>query len=195
MPHSRDGLTSSRPIARHLLASTEPRMLMPRHQAAVTVGGAAFATTAKHEPRPGAEQTRALRATARDNGKTTARWALTLDSRQQHYERQQPDHHPQGPFGRFADHLSQTVMPPNPPLAAMTATRRAVNRPACAPRRYSTATRSAYWGDWLLYRNRQSAGPSSSHLTHRWREVDSNFRFRARLHYGRGRVSRFTWAV
>src|ERR1700730_16289686 len=26
-----------------------------------------------------------------------------------------------------------------------------------------------------------------------WREVDSNFRFRARLHYGRSRVSRFTW--
>jgi hypothetical protein len=25
--------------------------------------------------------------------------------------------------------------------------------------------------------------------------VDSNFRFRARLHYGRSRVSRFTWAV
>src|SRR5205807_10177379 len=48
----------------------------------------------------------ALRATARDYGKTTARWALTLDSRQQHYERQQPDHHPQGPLGRFADHLS-----------------------------------------------------------------------------------------
>src|SRR5580704_4491294 len=56
----------------------------------------------------------------------------------------------------------------------MMATRRAVNRPACAPRRYSTATRSAYWDDWLLYRNRQSAGPSSSHLTHRWREMDSN---------------------
>src|SRR5258708_7355736 len=33
----------------------------------------------------------ALRATALDYGKTTARWALTLDSRQQHYERQQPD--------------------------------------------------------------------------------------------------------
>jgi len=32
-------------------------------------------------------------------------------------------------------------------------------------------------------------------LTRRWREVDSNFRFRARLHYDRGRVSRFTWAV
>jgi hypothetical protein len=38
--------------------------------------------------------------------KTTARWALTLDGRQQHYERQQPDYHLQGPFGRFADHLS-----------------------------------------------------------------------------------------
>jgi hypothetical protein len=36
---------------------------------------------------------------------------------------------------------------------------------------------------------------SSSHLTRRWREVDSNFWFRARLHYGRGLVSRFTWAV
>ena len=35
-----------------------------------------------------------------------SRWALTLDGRQQHYERQQPDYHPQGPFGRFADHLS-----------------------------------------------------------------------------------------
>ena len=48
----------------------------------------------------------ALRTAASDGGKATARWALTLDGRQQHYERQQPDHHPQGPFGRFADHLS-----------------------------------------------------------------------------------------
>jgi hypothetical protein len=38
-------------------------------------------------------------------------------------------------------------------------------------------------------------GGASSQWTLRWREVDSNFRFRARLHYGRGRVSRFTWAV
>jgi Resolvase, N terminal domain len=30
----------------------------------------------------------------RDCGKTTARWALPLDGRQQHYERQQPDHRP-----------------------------------------------------------------------------------------------------
>jgi hypothetical protein len=40
---------------------------------------------------------KALRAAARDYGKTTARWALMLDGRQQHYECQQPDHRPQGP--------------------------------------------------------------------------------------------------
>ena len=46
--------------------------------------------------------------------------------------------------------------------------------------------------DWL---EPVVAAGKGSHETLRWREVDSNFRFRARLHYGRGRVSRFTWAV
>jgi hypothetical protein len=35
-----------------------------------------------------------LRAAERVCGKTTARWALTLDDWQQHYECQQPNHHP-----------------------------------------------------------------------------------------------------
>jgi hypothetical protein len=42
---------------------------------------------------------------------------------------------------------------------------------------------------------RHSARGTGSLQTLPWREVDSNFRFRARLHYGRGLVSRFTWAV
>jgi hypothetical protein len=43
--------------------------------------------------------------------------------------------------------------------------------------------------------SRPSKAAAGERLTVCWREVDSNFRFRARLHYGRGRVSRFTCAV
>jgi len=61
------------------------------------------------------------RATARDYGKTTARWALTLDGRQQHYERQQPDHYLQGPiravrrspvFGSAAEPIGSGIVAP-----------------------------------------------------------------------------------
>jgi hypothetical protein len=38
-------------------------------------------------------------------------------------------------------------------------------------------------------------GRSSSHQTHRWREMDSNFRFRASSDYAGVGVLRSTWAV